>query len=119
MTLAGAVLGGRYVLEEKVGNGGYGEVWRATDTALSKPVAVKLLHPHYTQRSEALARFRVPLLLCRGGHFTAVSGVTAASLILFDSGGSYWVRKQACGVPGNGEELRHMIYPASFLALNI
>ena len=58
MALAGAVLGGRYVLEEQIGNGGYGEVWRATDTVLSRPVAVKLLHPRYTQRSEALARFR-------------------------------------------------------------
>jgi hypothetical protein len=58
MALAGAVPGGRYVLDEQIGNGGYGEVWRATDTALSKPVAVKLLHPGYTQRSEALARFR-------------------------------------------------------------
>ncbi len=58
MALAGAVLGGRYILEEKVGNGGYGEVWRATDTVLSRPVAVKLLQPHYTQRSDALARFR-------------------------------------------------------------
>ena len=58
MTLAGAVLGGRYVLGEQIGNGGYGEVWRATNTVLSRPVAVKLLHPCYTQRSEALARFR-------------------------------------------------------------
>jgi serine/threonine-protein kinase len=58
MTLAGAVLGGRYALDEQIGNGGYGEVWRATDTVLSRPVAIKLLHPRYTQRSEALARFR-------------------------------------------------------------
>ena len=58
MTLAGAILGGRYVLDEQIGNGGYGEVWRATDTVLTRPVAVKLLHPRYTQRSEALARFR-------------------------------------------------------------
>jgi eukaryotic-like serine/threonine-protein kinase len=58
MALDGAVLGGRYVLEEQIGNGGYGEVWRATDTVLSRPVAVKLLHPLYTQRSEALVRFR-------------------------------------------------------------
>ena len=58
MALDGAVLGGRYVLDEQIGNGGYGEVWRATDTVLSRPVAVKLLHPRYTQRSEALARFR-------------------------------------------------------------
>jgi serine/threonine-protein kinase len=58
MALDGAALGGRYVLEEQIGNGGYGEVWRATDTVLSRPVAVKLLHPRYTQRSEALVRFR-------------------------------------------------------------
>jgi serine/threonine-protein kinase len=58
MALAGTVLGGRYVLDDQIGNGGYGEVWRATDTVLARPVAVKLLHPRYTQRSEALARFR-------------------------------------------------------------
>ena len=58
MALAGAVLGGRYVLEKQIGSGGYGEVWRAADTVLSRPVAVKLLHPRYTRRSEALARFR-------------------------------------------------------------
>jgi Protein kinase domain len=58
MALAETVLGGRYVLDDQIGNGGYGEVWRATDTVLTRPVAVKLLHPRYTQRSEALARFR-------------------------------------------------------------
>ena len=58
MALAGTVLGGRYVLDDQIGYGGYGEVWRATDTVLARPVAVKLLHPRYTQRSEALARFR-------------------------------------------------------------
>src|SRR5436190_184497 len=58
MAQAGTVLGGRYVLDCQIGDGGYGEVWRATDTVLTRPVAVKLLHPRYTQRSEALARFR-------------------------------------------------------------
>ena len=58
MALAGAVLSARYVLDEQIGSGGYGEVWRAADTVLSRPVAVKLLHPFYIQRSEALARFR-------------------------------------------------------------
>ena len=58
MAQAGTVLGGRYVLDDQIGYGGYGEVWRATDTVLARPVAVKLLHPRYTQRSEALARFR-------------------------------------------------------------
>jgi hypothetical protein len=58
MAPAATVLGGRYVLDDQIGYGGYGEVWRATDTVLARPVAVKLLHPRYAQRSEALARFR-------------------------------------------------------------
>jgi serine/threonine-protein kinase len=58
MAQAGTVLGGRYVLDDQLGYGGYGEVWCATDTVLTRPVAVKLLHPRYSQRSEALARFR-------------------------------------------------------------
>ena len=57
MTLAGTVLGGRYELDEQVGKGGYGEVWRATDRVLSRAVAIKLLHPGYAQQPQALARF--------------------------------------------------------------
>ena len=58
MALAGTVLGGRYELDEQVGNGGYCEVWRATDTILSRLVAVKLLHPGYASKPDALARFQ-------------------------------------------------------------
>jgi serine/threonine protein kinase len=58
MAQAGAVLGGRYVLEEQVGSGGYGEVWRAADTVLSRPVAIKLLHPRYAGQGQAVDRFR-------------------------------------------------------------
>src|SRR6516225_8436310 len=52
------VLGRRYALEEKIGAGGYSEVWRATDVVLARPVAIKLLHLGYAQHAEALARFR-------------------------------------------------------------
>ncbi len=58
MALAEAVLGSRYVLDQQIGTGGYSEVWRATDTVLSRPVAVKLLHPCHAQRGKALARFQ-------------------------------------------------------------
>jgi eukaryotic-like serine/threonine-protein kinase len=57
MTLAGTVLGGRYELDKQVGKGGYGEVWRATDTVLFRAVAIKMLHPGYAQQPQALARF--------------------------------------------------------------
>ncbi len=58
MVQVGAVLGGRYVLDEQIGNGGYGEVWRAADTVLSRSVAIKLMHPRHAGQGEAVARFR-------------------------------------------------------------
>ena len=35
-----------------------GEVWRGTDLALSRAVAVKLLHPEHARQPDGLARFR-------------------------------------------------------------
>jgi eukaryotic-like serine/threonine-protein kinase len=58
MAYLGAVLGGRYVLDELIGFGGYGEVWRATDTVLSRSVALKLLHQRHAEQAETVARFR-------------------------------------------------------------
>ena len=58
MTYAATLLSDRYVLDELIGSGGYCEVWRATDTVLTRPVAVKLLHAGYASQGEALARFK-------------------------------------------------------------
>src|SRR3984957_17316856 len=58
MVYAATLLAGRYVLDEPIGAGGYCEVWRATDTVLTRPVAVKLLHARYASQGEALARFK-------------------------------------------------------------
>src|SRR5215472_11420951 len=55
---ASAVVADRYRLEGPVARGGVGEVWRATDLVLGRPVAVKLLRSEYTQHPEILARFR-------------------------------------------------------------
>src|SRR5687768_18476125 len=44
--VVGGLLGGRYRLEQRLGAGGMGETFRALDTRLRRPVAVKLLHPH-------------------------------------------------------------------------
>src|SRR6185437_2965141 len=49
------VLGRRYALGERIGAGGFSEVWRATDLVLARPVAIKLLH---LGDAEALTRFR-------------------------------------------------------------
>lgn len=67
----------------------------------------------------AVVERRVPLMLCQGGRYTVLSGVTTSSLLLFDSGGACWITRRLCGVPGDCEGARHMIYPSSFLALSV
>ncbi|MGH3218172.1 MAG: serine/threonine-protein kinase, partial [Streptosporangiaceae bacterium] len=44
---AGVELGGRYALADMLGSGGMGEVWRAFDRQLDRPVAVKVLRDRY------------------------------------------------------------------------
>jgi serine/threonine protein kinase len=54
----GTLLAGRYQLGDRIAIGGAGEVWRAVDVMLDRPVAVKLLRTEYAQHPETLARFR-------------------------------------------------------------
>jgi eukaryotic-like serine/threonine-protein kinase len=57
-TLLGRTLNGRYVIDAKIGEGGFGAVWRGRQIATGRPVALKLLHPHNTLDTTAVARFR-------------------------------------------------------------
>ena len=57
LAFTGAILAGRYRLEEVVGYGGMGSVWRATHTGLGEQVAVKLVSSSFARSSEALRRF--------------------------------------------------------------
>jgi len=54
----GTTIGGRYRLEEPLATGGMATVWRAVDSVLTRPVAVKVLHPHLAADPEFVARFR-------------------------------------------------------------
>ncbi|HEY0127419.1 MAG TPA: protein kinase, partial [Blastococcus sp.] len=51
-------LGDRYELLALLATGGMGQVWRARDTLLDRPVAVKVLRSEFTGDPTFLARFR-------------------------------------------------------------
>ncbi|MEO0321866.1 MAG: protein kinase [Myxococcota bacterium] len=53
----GTVLLGQFRIDEAVGQGGMGTVYRATQTTLGRNVAVKILHPELTQNPDAVRRF--------------------------------------------------------------
>ena len=46
-----------YLITSKLGEGGMGEVWRATDTKLKREVAIKVLPESFTSDAQRMARF--------------------------------------------------------------
>jgi eukaryotic-like serine/threonine-protein kinase len=52
------VLSHRYRLDERLASGGMGEVWKATDELLGRPVAVKLLKEQFVSDESFRMRFR-------------------------------------------------------------
>jgi serine/threonine-protein kinase len=57
-SLLGKVIADRYLLIEKIGQGGSGTIYRGEHTTLRKRVAVKILHAQLSSDDTALERFR-------------------------------------------------------------
>jgi serine/threonine-protein kinase len=56
--MVNTVLNGRYEIEQKIGDGGMATVYRGRDKRLHRPVAIKVLHSHYINDPDFLARFQ-------------------------------------------------------------
>jgi serine/threonine-protein kinase len=52
------VLNNRFKVESKIGEGGFGAVYRGVQLATGRKVALKLLHPEMTKDENLVARFR-------------------------------------------------------------
>jgi hypothetical protein len=74
-----------YRVTSKLGEGGMGEVWRATDTKLGRDVAIKILPESFATDAERLARFtREAQVLASLNHpnIAAIYGVEDRALVL-------------------------------------
>jgi serine/threonine-protein kinase len=74
-----------YRIQAKLGEGGMGEVWRATDTKLGREVAVKVLPQAFAQDPDRMNRFaREAHLLASLNHpnIAAICGVEQRALVM-------------------------------------
>jgi serine/threonine protein kinase len=84
----GAVLAQRYRLDEKVGGGGMGEVWRGTDIELERTVAIKTVRSELLDEPGFRERFRAEArTMARIRH----PGVVGVHDYFSDAGGAFLV----------------------------
>ena len=84
---AGELLG-HYRIQEKLGEGGMGEVYRATDTKLGRDIALKVLPQVFARDPERLERFqREARALAALDHSGIVTVYSVEDATLADSGG--------------------------------
>jgi len=96
------LLGGRYALKRKLGEGGFGIVFEAEDERLGKRVAVKMLAPRLADQPAALERFRREALAAgRIGH----EGIVNVTDFDQDPDGTYFVAMEFL----SGVDLAHAI----------
>ncbi len=66
---------GQYEITAKLGEGGMGEVYRATDTRLDRQVAIKVLPAEFTEDKERLARFEREAKLLAQLHHPNIASI--------------------------------------------
>src|SRR5512139_1533574 len=75
MTVASGSRIGSYEVTGKLGEGGMGEVWRATDSKLKREVAIKVLPEAFTEDKDRLARFEREAQLLAQLHHPNIASI--------------------------------------------
>jgi serine/threonine-protein kinase len=65
----------QYRIIGRIGQGGMGEVWRATDTTLGREVAIKVLPEAFAATAERLVRFEREAKLLASLNHTSIAGI--------------------------------------------
>ncbi len=105
----GQLLDDKYQIEEKIGEGGMGRVYKARHIHMDSIVAIKILHPHLASDKTSLERFRLEARAT--AHIRHPNAVTVSDFgVERDSGIAYLVMEFIEGV-----ELRARIKEKSIL----
>lgn len=114
-SIIGTIIDEKYSIDEKIGEGGMGKVYKATHIHMDHMVAIKILHPHLSSDQTALERFR------REARATAYirhpNAVTVSDFgVTKDSGIAYLVMELLEGVELREriKEKHHLDYEETF-----
>nr|HEX4316949.1 serine/threonine-protein kinase [Kofleriaceae bacterium] len=95
--LIGEVLASRYRLEERLGDGATGSVYRARHVKVGRAFAVKILHHRHTKDERLLRRFELEAEL--GGRLRHPNVLSVVDVGETTDGGRFMVMELAHGVP--------------------
>ena len=85
-----------YRLAEKIGEGGMGQVWRATDTTLGREVAIKILPAEVAGDRERIARFEREARVLAALNHPGIAGIHG----LHEAGGPSTSTNASAAGPG-------------------
>jgi serine/threonine-protein kinase len=98
---------GPYEITGKLGEGGMGEVYRATDSNLKRDVAIKVLPAAFTEDKERLARFEREAQLLAQLHHPNIASIFGLEL----SGGARALVMELVEGPTLADRLSHGVLP--------
>jgi tRNA A-37 threonylcarbamoyl transferase component Bud32 len=102
--LIGQVVGGRYRVEELIGQGGMGRVFKAVHVHMHKTVALKVLRPEMTAIRGVLARFEREAVAA--GRISHVNVVAATDFGRMDTNGAFFLVLEYVDGPSLRKELK-------------